>query len=58
MGARDALTEEDKPALAFEWPWPLASARAVDAYGAAVDANVTDSRVRLGLTITPVFVSA
>lgn len=54
---RDGMSGEDKPALAFDWPWPGSSARAVDAYGAAVDANVTEGRVRLALTITPVFVS-
>ncbi|MGW5359113.1 hypothetical protein [Actinopolymorpha pittospori] len=55
---RDGMSEEDKPALAFDWPWPGSSARAVDAYGAAVDATVTEGRVRLALTITPVIVSA
>jgi hypothetical protein len=55
---RDPFDGEDEPPVAFDWPWPAARAAAVDALGQAQAAEVRDGRVRLEVSLTPVFVAA
>jgi hypothetical protein len=55
---RDAFDGEDEPPVAFDWPWPVARADAVDALGQAQPAKVVDGRVELAVSLTPVFVAA
>ena len=54
---RDPFDGEDQPPVPFDWPWPAAPARAVDALGQAQPVEVVDGRVRLQVSVTPVFVS-
>jgi hypothetical protein len=53
---RDDLTGEDEPPTPFDLPWPAPAARAIDAHGAPVEARVENGRLRLPLSLTPVFV--
>jgi hypothetical protein len=55
---RDAFAGEDEPPVAFDWPWRGARATAVDALGQKHPAEVRDGRVRLEVSVTPVFVAA
>jgi hypothetical protein len=55
---RDPFDGEDQPPVAFDWPWPSARARAVDALGQAQPVEVQDGRVQLQVSLTPIFVSA
>lgn len=55
---RDELTGEDLPPTTLEWPWPAASARAIDAFGANVPTRVHDGKVHLPVSLTPVFVES
>jgi len=55
---RDAFAGEDEPPVPFEWPWPSGRASAVDALGHAPPVAVRDGRIRLEVSLTPVFVSA
>jgi hypothetical protein len=55
---RDPFAGEDEPPVAFDWPWPAARAIAVDALGQAQPAQVLDGRVKLQVSLTPVFITA
>jgi len=55
---RDAFDGEDEPPVAFDWPWPAAPPVAVDALGQAQPAEVLDGRVKLSVSLTPVFIAA
>jgi hypothetical protein len=55
---RDPFHGEDEPPVAFDWAWPAARAAAVDALGRPRPAEVGDGRVRLQVSVTPVFVAA
>jgi hypothetical protein len=55
---RDDLTGEDEPPSEFDWPWDHPSAQAVDALGAPVTTRVAAGRLRLPLSLTPVFAEA
>jgi hypothetical protein len=55
---RDPFHGEDEPPVPFEWPWPAPRANAVDALGQAQPAEVLDGRVRLRVSLTPVFIGA
>ena len=55
---RDSFHGEDEPPIAFDWPWPAAQAKAVDALGQAQPAAANDGRVRLHVSVTPLFVTA
>jgi hypothetical protein len=52
---RDEFTGEDSPAVPFDWAWTAGSARAMDALGQEVPVRVAGGRVRLAITLTPVF---
>jgi hypothetical protein len=54
---RDVFSGEDQPASAFTWTWAFSEASATDALGQAVAATVQDGRVRLGVSVTPVFLT-
>jgi hypothetical protein len=53
---RDAFSGEDAPPTPFDWPWAAPGARAVDALGQTVPAEVVVGRLSLPLSVTPVFV--
>jgi hypothetical protein len=53
---RDLFSGEEQPAVAFAWPWPVPRAEAVDALGQMVPAQVEGGRVRLDVSVTPIFV--
>ena len=55
---RDSFHGEDEPTIAFDWPWPAAQAKAVDALGQAQPAAAHDGRVHLQVPVTPLFVTA
>jgi len=55
---RDSFHGEDEPPIAFDWPWPAAQAKAVDALGQAQPAAAHDGRVHLHVSVTPLFVTA
>jgi hypothetical protein len=55
---RDSFHGEDEPTIAFDWPWPAAQAKAVDALGQAQPAAANDGRVHLQVSVTPLFVTA
>ena len=44
--------------MAFDWPWPAARASAVDALGQAQPAEALDGRVKLRVSLTPLFIAA
>jgi hypothetical protein len=54
---RDSFHGEDEPPLEFDWPWPAARATAVDALGQARPAEVVDGRLKLQVSLTPVFIA-
>jgi hypothetical protein len=54
---RDSFHGEDEPPVAFHWPWPAATATAVDALGQAQPVAVADGRVALPVSLTPVFIA-
>jgi hypothetical protein len=55
---RDSFDGEDEPPIAFDWPWPAARAKAVDALGQVQPAGLLDGRVQLRVSLTPLFVAA
>ncbi|MBO0686332.1 MAG: hypothetical protein J2P45_24560, partial [Candidatus Dormibacteraeota bacterium] len=55
---RDAFHGEDEPPIAVDWPWPAERASAVDALGDVQLVEVGEGRVRLQVSLTPVFVAA
>jgi hypothetical protein len=54
---RDSFYGEDEPPVPLDWPWPVAYAVAVDAFGQTQPVEVGDGRVRLQVSLTPLFVS-
>jgi hypothetical protein len=46
---------EDEPPAAFAWPWPAAYAEVIDAFGQTQPVEVHDGRVRLRVSLTPLF---
>jgi hypothetical protein len=55
---RDSFGGEDEPPVPFDWPWPAQRVAVVDALGQAQPAEVVDGRVRLQVSLTPLFVTA
>ena len=55
---RDSFDGEDEPPVAFDWPWPAARAKAVDALGQVQPAGLLDGRVQLRVSLTPLFIAA
>ncbi|MGA2182224.1 MAG: hypothetical protein ABSH47_04285 [Bryobacteraceae bacterium] len=54
---RDVFSGEDQPAVSFDWPWAFPEASASDALGQAVVTTLQDGRIRLPVSVTPVFVT-
>jgi hypothetical protein len=54
---RDVFSGEDQPAIPFDWPWTFSEASAADALGQMIAATVQDGRVRLPVSVTPVFLT-
>jgi hypothetical protein len=53
---RDVFTGEDQPAVPFEWRWDARGAKAIDALGTTVPVTVGDGRLRLTMSLTPIFI--
>lgn len=53
---RDDNTAETQPPTSLAHPWPAATARAVDTFGAPVPVEVRAGRLHLPVSVTPVFV--
>jgi len=53
---RDEWTGEDEPPVPVALPWTGDAALAIDTFGSPVAAEVCRTEVRLGLTLTPVFI--
>ena len=53
---RDAFSGEDSPAVPFDWQWASQTASAVDALGQVIPARVGDGKVRLAVSLTPIFI--
>jgi hypothetical protein len=54
---RDPFTGEDEPPITVSWPWQAPAAFAIDALGITHPTEITDGRLRLPVSLTPVFVS-
>jgi hypothetical protein len=55
---RHSFYGEDEPAVPFDWPWSAAHATAVDDLGRTQPVELENSRLRLQVSLTPVFVTA
>jgi hypothetical protein len=53
---RDSFSGEDAAPVAHDCPWPAPAARAVDAFGRSVPVQVSRGRLKLPVSITPIFV--
>jgi hypothetical protein len=53
---RDSFSGEDAPPVVHDCPWAARAARAVDAFGRSVPLQVSGGRLRLPVSITPIFV--
>jgi len=53
---RDAFSGEDSPAIPFDWPWTSKGATAIDALGQTVPVQVSDKRLHLSVSVTPIFI--
>ena len=54
----ELFSGEDEPPSVVEWPWPHDDAVAVDALGVRQTVRLHGGRVRVPVSITPVFLSA
>jgi hypothetical protein len=55
---RDPFTGEDAPPVPFAWPWSAKHAHAVDALGTKVPVTVEAGRLRLSVSLTPIYLEA
>ena len=53
----DAFGGEDEPPRLVDWPWTGASAHMVDVFGVGREIATVDGQLRIGVGVTPVFVS-
>src|SRR5262249_20188164 len=53
---RDEFNGEGAPAVPFEWSWTSKRASATDALGQAVPAQVDGGKLRLAISLTPIFI--
>ncbi len=53
----DGFDGEDAPATPLDWPWPPATVRAVDAFGARVPVERDGDGLRIPLSVTPLFLT-
>ena len=54
----DPFTGDDEPPKLIEWPWTDDAAHISDVFGATRDAKPASGRLSLGISVTPLFVSA
>ena len=54
----DPFTGEDEPPKLIEWPWPAETAHIVDVFGIAREATPSSGLLSIGVSVTPLFVSA
>ncbi|MGH3373103.1 MAG: hypothetical protein ACRDP6_00040 [Actinoallomurus sp.] len=54
---RDMFDGEDEPPVTVDWPWPASTATAIDAFGAVPAVEIHDGRLRLPVSLTPIFVT-
>ena len=57
-GEGDAISGEDVLPRLVDWPWPAPTAHVVDAFGARREVAASGGGLSLGLTTTPVFLTA
>lgn len=53
---RDPFDGEDEPPADVSWPWPAATATVTDVFGRTWTATSQDGRLRLPVSVTPLFV--
>ena len=53
---RDEFNGEDAPAVAFDWSWTSKRASATDALGQPVAAQVEGGKLRMEISLTPIFI--
>ena len=53
---RDPFDDEDGPSADVSWPWPAATATVTDVFGHTRTATSQDGRLRLPVSVTPLFV--
>jgi hypothetical protein len=54
---RDAFDGEDEPPVTITWPWPAATAAVTDAFGQTRTVRGRCGRIRLPVSLTPIFVA-
>lgn len=55
---RDPFDGEDEPPVTTCWPWSAAAATVTDAFGQSWTVQGQDGRIRLAVSLTPLFVEA
>ena len=55
---RDEFTGEDSPPVPFDCAWGAEKASAVDVFGQTLPLRITDGRLHLEISLTPVFLEA
>ncbi|MGH9762412.1 MAG: hypothetical protein ACREDR_18665 [Blastocatellia bacterium] len=53
---RDAFSGEDSPATSLELPWNTKRGAAEDAFGQTVPVEVTGERLKLSISLTPIYI--
>jgi len=53
---RDAFSGEDSPAVPFEFLFAGAKAKAQDALGQAIPTQISDGKLRLAVSVTPILI--
>jgi hypothetical protein len=55
---RDAFGGEDAPSVPFDWAWTTKPPTASDTLGQVVPVQVTDGRLHVNVSVTPIFIEA
>jgi hypothetical protein len=55
---RDMFDGENEPPATVTLPWPASTATAIDALGETPAIEIRDGRLRLPVSLTPIFVTA
>ena len=53
---RDAFSGEDQPATHYTLPWNSGTAKAVDVFGNAISATVSNNNLAIDISVTPIFI--
>lgn len=53
---RDAFAGEELPTIAFACPWSAKTATAVDTFGTTVPVSVSEGRLTLSISVTPIYI--